>query len=216
SGGTRLAQIKAVTPGYPFYGTIVTAPEGQWEQLQSGQNVVVDPALLIALNAQVGDSLAVGYVKFRIIGAIKSMAGQSDASLVMAPRVFLPERYAPQTQLLGFGARASYEWLVKLPPGSNSTTWVKPVRPRFQSEHVRVVTVVQRETNISESVQELADFLGIVGLIALLLGGIGVASGVNAFVTRKIDTVAVLRCLGATSGQVLAIYVAQSAVMGFV
>ena len=216
SGGTRLAQIKAVTPGYPFYGTIVTAPAGQWERLQSGQHVIVDAALLIALNARVGDSLAIGYVKFEIIGSIKSMAGQSDASLVMAPRVFLPERYAPQTQLLGFGSRASYEWLVKLPPSVSSTDWVKPIRPRFQNEHVRVVTVVQRETNISESVQELADFLGIVGLIALLLGGIGVASGVNAFVTRKIDTVAVLRCLGATSGQVLAIYVAQAAAMGFV
>jgi putative ABC transport system permease protein len=216
SGGTRLAQVKAVTPGYPFYGNIVTTPAGQWERLQQGPYAVVDPALLIALDARVGDSLAIGYVKFEIVGTIKSMAGQSDASLVMAPRVFVPERYTPETQLLGFGSRASYEWLVKLPPSVGSTQWVKPLRARFQNEHVRVVTVVQRETNIAESVQQLADFLGIVGLIALLLGGIGVASGVNAFVTRKIDTVAVLRCLGATSGQVLAIYVAQAAAMGFV
>ncbi len=216
SGGTRLGQIKAVTPGYPFYGVIGTEPAGQWERLQSGPHAVVDRALLIALNANVGDSLAIGYVKFEIIGSITSMAGQSDASLVMAPRVFLPERYMPETQLLGFGSRASYEWLVKLPPSVNSTAWIKPFRAAFQNEHVRVTTVVQRETNISESVQELADFLGIVGLVALLLGGIGVASGVNAFVTRKIDTVAVLRCLGATSGQVLAIYVAQAAVMGFI
>jgi putative ABC transport system permease protein len=134
----------------------------------------------------------------------------------MAPRVFLPERYAAGTQLLGFGSRASYEWLLKLPPTANSTKWIVPLRPKFQNEHVRVTTVVQREMNISRSVEQLADFLGIVGLIALLLGGIGVASGVNAFVTRKIDTVAVLRCLGATSGQVLAIYVAQAAAMGFV
>lgn len=216
SGGTRLAQIKAVTAGYPFYGEIVTAPAGQWARLQQGQHAIVDPALLIALDAKVGDSLAVGYVKFEIIGAIKSMAGQSDASLVMAPRVFLPDRYASETQLLGFGSRASYEWLVKIPPTISSTDFVKPLRAKFQNEHVRVVTVVQRETNIAESVQQLADFLGIVGLIALLLGGIGVASGVNAFVTRKIDTVAVLRCLGATSGQVLAIYVAQAAVMGLI
>lgn len=216
SGGTRLAQIKAVTPEYPFYGEIGTEPAGQWARLQKGPFAIVDRALLIALDAKVGDSLAVGYVKFEIIGAITSMAGQSDASLVMAPRVFLPERYTSETQLLGFGSRASYEWLVKLPPTITSTAWVKPLRADFQNEHVRVVTVVQRETNISESVQELADFLGIVGLVALLLGGIGVASGVNAFVTRKIDTVAVLRCLGATSGQVLAIYVTQAAAMGFV
>jgi len=214
SGGTRLAQIKAVTEGYPYYGKILTTPDGQWARLQKGPYAIVDPALLIALDAKVGDSLAIGYVKFEIIGAVKSMAGQSDASLVIAPRVFLPDRYASETQLLGFGSRASYEWLVKLPPTISSTDFVKPLRAKFQNEHVRVVTVVQRETNIAESVQQLADFLGIVGLIALLLGGIGVASGVNAFVTRKIDTVAVLRCLGATSGQVLAIYVAQAAVMG--
>jgi putative ABC transport system permease protein len=216
TGGTRLAQIKAVTEGYPFYGNILTTPDSQWARLQQGPYAIVDPALLIALDAKVGDSLAIGYVKFQIIGAVKSMAGQSDASLVMAPRVFLPDRYASETQLLGFGSRASYEWLVKLPPTISSTDFVKPLRAKFQNEHVRVVTVIQRETNIAESVQQLADFLGIVGLIALLLGGIGVASGVNAFVTRKIDTVAVLRCLGATSGQVLAIYVAQSAVMGFI
>ncbi len=216
SGGTRLAQIKAVGAGYPFYGEIRTAPDGQWARLQSGPYAIVDAALLIVLDAKVGDTLAIGFMKFPIIGTITSMAGQSDASLMMAPRVFVPERYAAETQLIGFGSRATYEWLIKLPPSTNVTKWSVPLRPKFQNEHVRMTTVVQSENNIAESVKQLADFLGIVGLIALLLGGIGVASGVNAFVTRKIDTVAVLRCLGATSGQVLAIYVAQAAAMGFI
>jgi putative ABC transport system permease protein len=66
----------------------------------------------------------------------------------------------------------------------------------------------------ADAIENLSNFIGIVGLVALLLGGIGVASGVRAFVARKIDTVAVLRCLGASSGQVLAIYVAQAAAMG--
>ena len=81
---------------------------------------------------------------------------------------------------------------------------------------VRVVTVENTERDLTEAVGRLADFLSIIGLIALLLGGIGVASGVNAFVSAKIDTVAVLRCLGATSRQVLALYVVQAAAMGFV
>jgi len=81
---------------------------------------------------------------------------------------------------------------------------------------VRVRTVADTERDFTESVARLADFLSIIGLIALLLGGIGVASGVNAFVSAKIDTVAVLRCLGATSRQVLALYVVQSATMGLV
>ena len=68
---------------------------------------------------------------------------------------------------------------------------------------MRARTVAENEVNLTESIDQLSDFLGVVGLVALLLGGIGVASGVHAFVARKIDTVAVLRCLGATSRQVL-------------
>src|ERR1041384_5364377 len=66
------------------------------------------------------------------------------------------------------------------------------------------------------AIDQLHDYLAIVGLVALLLGGIGVASGVHAFEIRKIDPVAILRCLGATSWQVLAIYTAQAAVMGLI
>jgi putative ABC transport system permease protein len=76
--------------------------------------------------------------------------------------------------------------------------------------------VKDTEINLTQAIDQLRDFLGVVGLVALLLGGIGVASGVHAFVMRKIDTVAVLRCLGATSWQVLAIYVVQAALMGLI
>ncbi len=215
SGGTRLAQVKAVGEGYPFYGTVETAPVGRWAQVQTGRRAVVDPALLIALDAQVGDSLTIGYGRFEIIGAVEAMPGDPGFAAAIGPRVYIAERYAAETQLLGFGSRASYEALVKLPANIASDDWVKAYRARLQKQNVRVVTVTQRESNLTESIGQLADFLGIVGLIALLLGGIGVASGVNAFVTRKIETVAVLRCVGATSGQVLGIYVLQASVMGF-
>ena len=62
TGGTRLVQVHAVSPGYPFYGTITTAPAAAWAQLQSGHHVVVDPSLLVSLNAHVGDSLSLGYL----------------------------------------------------------------------------------------------------------------------------------------------------------
>jgi putative ABC transport system permease protein len=79
---------------------------------------------------------------------------------------------------------------------------------------VRVRTIADTERDFTEAVARLADFLSVIGLIALLLGGIGVASGIHAFVVSKIDTVAVLRCLGASGRQVLTLYVLQAAVMG--
>src|SRR5207237_9151417 len=91
---------------------------------------------------------------------------------------------------------------------------IKPLKARLDQQQVRSRTVTQSEMATADAIENLSNFIGIVGLVALLLGGIGVASGVRAFVARKIDTVAVLRCLGASSGQVLAIYVAQAAAMG--
>src|SRR5215213_581404 len=75
TGGTRLAQIRAVTPGYPFYGEIITSPAGVWPRLQSGRNALVDPTLLVALDARVGDSLTLGFTRFLITGTLVNVPG---------------------------------------------------------------------------------------------------------------------------------------------
>ncbi|HEX5830729.1 MAG TPA: FtsX-like permease family protein [Gemmatimonadaceae bacterium] len=216
SGRTRLAQVRAVTDGYPFYGDIVTSPAGQWARLHEGRHALVDPSLLIALDARVGDTLALGYGRFVILGALESVPGDPGIAAAIGPRVFIAARWVPETQLLGFGSRAEYDAVAKLPEGASAEEFIEPFRPRFEKARVRVRTVAENELNLTDAIAELGDFLGIVGLVALLLGGIGVASGVSAFVARKIDTVAVLRCLGATSRQVLVIYSAQAALMGLV
>ena len=216
SGGTRLVQVRAVTPEFPFYGTITTSPAGRWAQLQRGRNALVDQSLLISLEARVGDTLSLGYARFAIIGALVTVPGDPGISATIGPRVFIPASYLAETKLLGFGSRADYEAFAKLPDGTDPATWLAPLRASLERNRVRARTVIENEVNLTESIDQLRDFLGVVGLVALLLGGIGVASGVHAFVARKIDTVAVLRCLGATSRQVLIIYVLQAAVMGFV
>jgi len=212
---TRLSQVRAVGPTYPPFGEVTSEPEGMWAVLQQRPTALVSPGTLIALNARVGDTLSIGYMQFEIVGTTNSVPGDPGLASAIGPRVFIGEKYVASTQLLGFGSRATFETIVRLPDGVQSPKWVAPLRPRFQNAHIRVRTVVQQEQNMTDAIARLADFLGIVGMTALLLGGIGVASGVNAFVSRKVDTVAVLRCVGATGGQVLALYVAQAALMGF-
>src|SRR5205085_10751543 len=116
--------------------------------------------------------------------------------------------------LLVFGSTANRTVVAKLPSGVDPDKFVKPFKKRVSDQQVRLRTVTETEMSTTDAIENLSNFIGIVGLVALLLGGIGVASGVRAFVARKIDTVAVLRCLGASSGQVLAIYVVQAAAMG--
>jgi len=215
TGGTRLAQIRAVTPGYPFYGEILTQPAGQWARLQSGRYALVDPALLLAVDGHVGDTLALGFARFIVIGTLTSVPGDVGVSSAIGPRIYIPAKYVDETSLLLFGSRSDRETLVKLPATMPTQRFLFRIRPQMESGQVRARTVAETEFNLTQAIDQLRDFLSVIGLVALLLGGIGVASGVNAFVMRKIDTVAILRCLGATSRQVLGIYLIQAVAMGF-
>ena len=216
TGRTRLVQVRGVSPNYPFYGVITTSPANRWRSLQTGAVALVDPSVLIALDARVGDTLSLGLGKFVIGATLKDVPGAAGVAEIMAPRIFIPERYIAETQLLGFGSLAQYGVLAKLPSSIDPKKVVASLRPSLDKQQLRAVTVTQSEENATEAIQQLSQFIGIVGLVALLLGGIGVASGVRAFVARKIDTVAIFRCLGASSGQVLAMYVAQAAAMGII
>jgi len=212
--GTRFVQVRGVSDNYPFYGKIITEPAGRWPLLQQGANAIVDPSLLASLNARVGDTLRLNFGTFTIVATIKDVPGAAGIAEMLGPRVFIPAKYIAETQLLVFGSIAERTVLAKLPPGVDPDKFIKPLKPRLDQQQVRSRTVTQSEMATADAIENLSDFIGIVGLVALLLGGIGVASGVRAFVARKIDTVAVLRCLGASSGQVLSMYVAQAAVMG--
>lgn len=213
-GTTRLAQVRGVTQTYPLYGEVTTDPAGRWADLQQRRVALVDPSLLIALDVAVGDSLQLGFASFEIVGSLVNVPGDPGMAAAIGPRIYIGDQYVADTKLLTFGSRADYEGFARLRPGVNAEDWLKAIRPTLDSARVRSRTVSESESSLTESIEQLANFLGIVGIVALLLGGVGVASGVNAWVARKIDIVAVLRCVGATSRQVLLIYATQAALMG--
>ncbi len=218
TGGTRLLQIHAIAPSYPFYGQITTSPAQAWAQLQAGHNVVVDPSLLVSLDARIGDTLTLGSAKFVITGSLLSVPGDIGISAAIGPRVYIPERYVEETALIVFGSRAEYETLFKLPiRGISPELFIARFQKRFSAgASGNMQAAGYNESRLASAIDQLHDYLAIVGLVSLLLGGIGVASGVHAFALKKIDPVAIFRCLGATSWQVLGIYAAQAAVMGLV
>ena len=214
SGNTRLVQVRGVTNTWPLYGDVITEPAASFASIRDSHSVIVDPGLLVSLNAKVGDSLSLGYATFVIAGTLKQVPGDAGFVSVVGPRVFLSQQWLDETRLLSFGSRASYETLLKMPPGIKATTWAAKSKPALEKLKLRVRTAAESEANVTDAINTLGDFLGLVGLVALLLGGIGVASGVHAFIRRKQETIAVMRCLGATSTQVLVIYGMQAALMG--
>jgi putative ABC transport system permease protein len=214
TGATRLAQVRAVSDSYPLYGGITTEPADQWPRLRGEPVAIADPALLIALGASLGDTITIGFGRFVLAAVVRDAPGVPEFAQIFGPRVFIPERHAPETQLLLLGSTSQHEAYIRIPGGASELAL--SLRAQLQPAGVRVRTAEEAERGLTEAVDQLRQFVGIVGMVALLLGGLGVASGVHAFVARKIDTVAVLRCLGATSRQILAMYVTQAAVMGFI
>jgi putative ABC transport system permease protein len=211
--GTRLVQVAAIRGGWPFYGRIRTEPDAAWPELQSARHVVVDPSLLTALRARVGDTLALGEARFVISGTVVSAPGNVGLRAAFGPRVFIPARFLEETRLLGFGARAEYEAYLRLPAGVSAQAVAEEHQATLRGERVRVRTVADDRERLNETLSRLTGYLGLVALIALLLGGIGVASAVVVFIRQRMETIAVLRCLGATGRRVLAVYGVEAAGM---
>jgi putative ABC transport system permease protein len=215
SGAVRLVQVRAMDPGFPFYGTIETAPARAWTVFAGGRNAVVDPSLLAGLRAVVGDSIALGETRFQVIGTLQKVPGDVDIASAFAPRVYIPAAHLAETKLIGFGSRVDYSAYLRLPQPALVEALLRDHRPLFRAEHVRSQTAAQQQQGLERTLQRLTSYLGLVGVFALLLGGIGVASAMGAYIAQKVDTVAMLRCLGATARQVIGIYLVQAVAMGF-
>jgi putative ABC transport system permease protein len=214
--GARLVQVTAIEGGYPFYGQVETAPAEAWSRLGRDRTVLVDETLLLALSTRVGDTLALGDARFRIDGVVVSAPGDVAVRSAFGPRVFTSTRYLDETRLLGQGARARYEAYVKLPADADPQRLSERHRPALAAERVNLRTVSDQGRDLDRNLGRLGRYLGLVALIALLLGGLGVASAAHVLVKRKLETAAVLRCLGASGRTVLAVYALQAAVLGAV
>jgi putative ABC transport system permease protein len=208
--GVRLVQVAAVEPGYPFYGTIRTDPDGAWSELQEGGRVLVDPSLLTALDAGIGDTLTLGESRFVISASVLSQPGNVALAASFSPRIFIAAADLAATELLRFGSRVEYEAFLELADPDRATAISEKYRPILRPERTRIRSVEENRSDLTEALTQLSDYLGLVALIALLLGGMGVASAVHVFIRQKLDTIAVLRCLGAGTRQLFAIYLLQA------
>src|SRR5437867_8144182 len=121
------------------------------------------------------------------------MPGDVAVRSAFGPRIFMSARDADATGLLTFGSRARYEAYLRLPAAEDPLRLALRHRPALAAERVTLRTVSEDEESLNDTLGRLGRYLGLVALIAVLLGGLGVASAVHVFIKRKIETVAVLR-----------------------
>ncbi len=214
--GTRLTQVRAVEGDYPYYGEIETVPAEAARAFKDGKYAVVDEKLMIQYNVEHGDSVQVGKLKFEIIGTIKQIPGQTSIQGTIAPVVYIPYQYVEGTGLVQKGSRINYISYFQFHPELDTSNLWGPLVARTESKGYDVETIEERKRETGQAFNNLSNFLELVAFTALLLGCLGVASSIHVYVKSKIQSVAVLRCLGMKSRQAISIFLIQVVGFGFI
>jgi putative ABC transport system permease protein len=214
NNGTRLVQVRALGGQFPYYGKLETNPESASDSFRSGQNALVDKTLMLQFNANLGDSVKVGNLSFKIAGILNKAPGQTGFSTTIAPAVIIPLQFVEATGLMQKGSRINYNFYYRFPSGFKIEPLVKAIDADLEKKELNYDTIASKKESTGRSFADLTQFLALVGFIALLLGCTGVASAVHIYVKEKLNTVAVLRCLGVSSKQAFLIYMVQIAGIG--
>jgi len=209
----RLVELGAVQSGFPLYGTLeLRDGQAYRHALLEHQGALVGPELLTALNLATGDSIVVGQSTFVIRGVIAKEPGGNLGPRI-GPRVLIDFADVPATGLLGFGSRAGRQVMVRLPEGRDQAL-VDTLKHDLENDFVNVRSYRARDDQVGEDFDRAENYLSLVGLVIVILGGIAVASVTRVFVQQKMRSIAVLKCLGSTSAQIIGVYVLQVMTLG--
>jgi putative ABC transport system permease protein len=214
-GRRALIELKAVDGSYPLYGKVTLDPDmpldRALEQRNGAFGAAVDSTLMARLDLQPGARLTVGTATFEIVAAIKSEPDKLASGIGFGPRVIVSEAALRATGLLVPGSLVRWNYRVRLADGSDRAAQaaMTAAETQFPESGWQIRTRNNASPALERNVERFTQFLTLVGLTALLVGGVGVANAVKSHIERKRDVIATLKALGATGGRVFAIYLSQ-------
>jgi len=208
SGQRQLVELKAVDAAYPLVGVAVTDPAmGLPEALTGG--LIADPLVLQRLGLHAGDTVKLGDASFVLRAALTSEPDHASGFAILGPRVMIAMDALPATGLVQPGSLLNYVWRVVLPQGTDAKAFIAEIRAAFPGSGWRIRDSTEAAPGVDRAVAQTSLFLTLVGLCALLVGGIGVATGVRAWLEARALTIATLRCLGASARLIFAVFLIQ-------
>ena len=209
-GASLLVELKTPTTGYPLYGALTTIPAAPLASLLDADGAVVQRELLDRLGVTVGGHIAIGETTVTIRGVVEAEPDRAASLVRLGPRVFVSTASLARAGLVTFGSRVRYRALVRLPDTLAAGDTRAAVAREVADPGVRVAAYDESQPGLRRFFSQLTIYLGLVGLASLLVGGIGVAASVSAFVTRQVPTIAALKALGAETRTLVATYVIQT------
>jgi putative ABC transport system permease protein len=222
---TQLVELKAVESQYPLYGIVRLDPERPLMGLLSADGntcresclgAVVQESLLIRLGLVVGDRIKIGQASFRITGVIHTEPDRMANMFTLGPRVLVSQEGLVAADLIKPGSRLRERHLLKLPGSMALSPLLHELRGKLAGESARVSSYRDAQPQLKQFLDQLARYLGLVGLTALFVGGIGVALSIQAFVREKFQSIAILKALGADSATIIQSYLGQAVGLGII
>lgn len=212
-----LVELKGVDDLYPLFGSVDLSDNGLFsldhQDKEGFPPAYVESTLLSRLDVVVGDNIRLGRQWFRIVGVLVSEPDRVAAGFRYGPRVMTRIDAVRDSGLIAPGALVRYYYRVRFPADTNHTDltdrFQRQAKEMFPEAGWRVRNHRQAAPGVRNFVDEVAVFLTLVGLAALIVGGIGVGNGVREYLDKKQEAIATFKCLGATSGQIFATYLAQ-------
>jgi putative ABC transport system permease protein len=210
----KMAEMRAVQAGFPLYGSVELQNGQQYSHvLLEHHGALVRPELLTSLNVAVGEQIAIGMSTFTIRGVIAREPGRGVGDFSLGPRVLIDHADLGSTGLLSFGSRARRVISVKAPE-DRIVPLVRALRADFKDEFINTRSYRSNEDQVGRDFDRAENYLSLVGLIIVILGGIAVSSVTRVFILQKMRSIAVLKCVGARSRQIISVYILQVVALG--
>ncbi len=216
-GRTTLVEVKAVDDAYPLSGAVMTDPEMALTALFARQDAAfgaaADPALLARLDLEPGDRITIGNAVIELRAALTSEPDKLTGGIGFGPRVLMSQAALRASGLLQPGSLVRWQYRLRLRATESSDSAIAAVeqqaRTQFPSAGWDIRTRNKASPQLERNAERFSQFLTLVALTTLLIGGVGVANAVTSHLARKRDSIATMKALGATGGDVFAVYCSQ-------
>ena len=211
----KMVELRGVEPGFPFYGELQLVGGVKFvPEMLNNYGALVRPELLAQLDIEVGDQVIIGNDLYEIRGVVLAEPGHQLSAFSFGPRVLIDHDALVQSDLLGFGSRARYQTLIRI-----DEVYIEPLveqlRNDFEGTYLRAWSYRSTENRLSRNFKRAEDYLSLIGFVIVILGGIGVWSVTQVFIQQKLRSIAILKCLGATTLQLLCVYMLQVIILAF-
>jgi len=213
-----LIELKAVDGAYPLYGEAGLDPPQPIADALAQRNglwgAVAAPALLDRLGLKPGDVLRVGDARFELRAALLHEPDAVTGVFILGPRVVIAKAALAETGLLVPGVVSSYGYRLRFTTGDDIPAWEADAKLRFADAGWRIRDVANATPNLERLLDRIGLYLTLVGLAALLVGGVGVGNAVRGYLASRTPSIAIFKSLGASGRLVFTTYLLQISVLG--